>query len=176
MTTISQRLVPEQSGCRTRQTGTERRRRSRQRPGTLDQGFLVLQCAGGPGPKWHRPQGFQRGTQNFCFPNGTYIIPLPGQTACGAAGLPVAGSGNPASFSCQFSLVGKPSDTQYTATYNRPFRADKISYPSACSGTTRPRRNRIKWARETACRSRKYSARALSAGVLCFHRAKGASS
>ncbi|HXY01515.1 MAG TPA: carboxypeptidase-like regulatory domain-containing protein, partial [Candidatus Limnocylindrales bacterium] len=54
---------------------------------------------------------------------GTYLIPRPGQPGCGAASG--GGAGEPNTFGCQFSLVGKPSDTQYTATYNRPFRHDK---------------------------------------------------
>jgi len=54
---------------------------------------------------------------------GTYLIPRPGQPGCLAP--TGGGGGEPSTFSCQFSLVGKPSDTQYTATYNRPFRHDK---------------------------------------------------
>ena len=54
---------------------------------------------------------------------GTYLIPRPGQSGCSAASG--GGAGEPNTFQCNFSLVGKPSDTQYTATYNRPFRSDK---------------------------------------------------
>jgi len=55
---------------------------------------------------------------------GTYLVPRASQPGCSA---PIAstGPGQPATTSCNFSLVGKPSDTQYTATYNRPFRHDK---------------------------------------------------
>jgi len=54
---------------------------------------------------------------------GTYLIPRPNQAGCGAASG--GGAGQPNTFSCNFSLIGKPSDTQYTATYNRAFRSDK---------------------------------------------------
>jgi len=59
------------------------------------------------------------------FYGGTYFMPRPGQPQCSSAVSPPSGSGEPATFSCAFSGVSKPKDTQFTIRYDRPWRHDK---------------------------------------------------
>jgi hypothetical protein len=56
---------------------------------------------------------------------GTYLIPRPGQPGCSSFIAPPIGSGNPSTFSCNFSRTAAPSDTQVTVTYDRPLRHDQ---------------------------------------------------
>jgi hypothetical protein len=56
---------------------------------------------------------------------GTYLIPRPGQPGCSNFVSAPSGSGNPGTFSCNFSKTSAPSDTQFTVTYDRPLRHDR---------------------------------------------------
>ena len=56
---------------------------------------------------------------------GTYLIPRPGQPGCSTFVAPSTGSGNPGTFSCNFSRTAAPSDTQFTVTYDRPLRHEQ---------------------------------------------------
>jgi hypothetical protein len=55
--------------------------------------------------------------------HGQFLIPRIGQIGCGA--VTDAGPDNPGSFNCQFSEVGRFTDNQFTATYDRPMRDGK---------------------------------------------------
>ncbi len=73
---------------------------------------------------------------------GTYLIPRPGQPGCSNSVAPPTGPGNPGTFTCNFSKVGIPSDTQFTVSYDQPLRHEKdklhVSTFYDNSATTKP--------------------------------------
>jgi Carboxypeptidase regulatory-like domain len=58
---------------------------------------------------------------------GTYLIPRPGQPGCSNNIIPPTDPGYPGTFTCNFSKVSSPTDTQFTITYDRPLRHQKDS-------------------------------------------------
>ena len=56
---------------------------------------------------------------------GTYLIPRPGQAECSNNVIAPTSPGYPGTFTCNFSKVSSPSDTQFTITYDQPLRHEK---------------------------------------------------
>ena len=91
--------------------------------GTTDAALLA--AAYGVAPAQIDPVAVNILNVNGNFYGGAYLIPRPGQPGCSSTVAPPTGPGQTGVFSCDFTKVGIPTDTQYIGTYDRPLRHDK---------------------------------------------------